>query len=152
MILLCFVFFVFFLTFFIKPYVVSTALFVCVEVYGPVNPMGSCQGRSVYLTTLLLGRLSPLSGWPVLCTFFRQKLTFLNQRKGENDSRKYVISLFTKECCRPRLTALECMDRQVNVHVIQMGTYNICLYKVDKKYSGCNQKTMEFLIGSMCGN
>ena len=30
--------------------------------YGPVNPMGSCQARSVYLTTLLLGRLSPLSG------------------------------------------------------------------------------------------
>ena len=43
--------------------------------YGPVNPMGSCRSRSVYLTTRLLGRLSPLSGSPVLCTFFRQKLT-----------------------------------------------------------------------------
>ena len=31
---------------------------VCVE----VNPMGSCRAPSVYLTTLLLGRLSPLSG------------------------------------------------------------------------------------------
>ena len=30
--------------------------------YGPVNPMGSCQARSVYLTTRLLGRLSPQSG------------------------------------------------------------------------------------------
>ena len=30
--------------------------------YGPVNPMGSSRARSVYLTTLLLGRLSPLSG------------------------------------------------------------------------------------------
>ena len=30
--------------------------------YGPVNPMGSCQAWSVYLTTCLLGRLSPLSG------------------------------------------------------------------------------------------
>ena len=30
--------------------------------YGPVNPMGSCRARSVYLTTPLLGRLSPLSG------------------------------------------------------------------------------------------
>ena len=29
--------------------------------YGPVNPMGSCRARSVYLTRLL-GRLSPLSG------------------------------------------------------------------------------------------
>ena len=30
--------------------------------YGPVNPMGSCQARSIYLATRLLGRLSPLSG------------------------------------------------------------------------------------------
>ena len=30
--------------------------------YGPVNPMGSRRARSVYLTTRLLGRLSPLSG------------------------------------------------------------------------------------------
>ena len=29
---------------------------------GPVNPMGSCRARSIYLTTRLLGRLSPLSG------------------------------------------------------------------------------------------
>ena len=43
--------------------------------YGPVNPMGSCRARSVYLTTRLLDRLSPLSGLTVLCTFFHQKLT-----------------------------------------------------------------------------
>ena len=30
--------------------------------YGPVNPMGSCRARSVYLTTRLLGMLSSLSG------------------------------------------------------------------------------------------
>ena len=39
-------------------------LFVCLFVlrfYGPVNPMGSCRAQSVYLTTRLLGRLSPLS-------------------------------------------------------------------------------------------
>ena len=39
--------------------------FVCLFVlrfYGPVNPMGTCRARSVYLTTRLLGRLSPLSG------------------------------------------------------------------------------------------
>ena len=29
---------------------------------------------------------------------------------------------------------------------IQMGTHDICLYKeVDKKYTGCNLKTMELL-------
>ena len=36
------------------------ALFV-LRFYGPVNQMGSCRARSVYLTTRLLGRLSPLS-------------------------------------------------------------------------------------------
>ena len=35
---------------------------ICVEVLRPRNPMGSCWARSVYLTTYLLGRLSPLSG------------------------------------------------------------------------------------------
>ena len=43
----------------------SYCLFVCLFVlmfYGPVNPMESCRTRSVYLTTRLLGRLSPLSG------------------------------------------------------------------------------------------
>ena len=30
--------------------------------YGPINTMGSCRARSVYLTTCLLGRLSPQSG------------------------------------------------------------------------------------------
>ena len=39
----------------------SGSLFV-LRFYGPVNPMGSCQAQSVYLTTSLLGRLSPLSG------------------------------------------------------------------------------------------
>ena len=39
----------------------SICLFV-LRFYGPVNPMGSCRARSVYLTTCLLGRLSPLSG------------------------------------------------------------------------------------------
>ena len=60
--------------------------------YGPVNPMGSCRARSVYLTTRLLGRLSPLSGSPVLCTFFRQKLTTALLESAEwNDRRKYFM-------------------------------------------------------------
>ena len=37
-------------------------LFVLRFYSGPVNPMGSCRARSIYLTTRLLGRLSPLSG------------------------------------------------------------------------------------------
>ena len=40
---------------------VTETLFM-LRFYGPVNPMGSCRARSVYLTTRLLGRLSPLNG------------------------------------------------------------------------------------------
>ena len=43
------------------PEIICRSLFV-LRFYGPVNPMGSCRARSVYLTTRLLGRLSPLSG------------------------------------------------------------------------------------------
>ena len=39
----------------------TVCLFI-LRFYGPINPMGSCRARSVYLTTRLLGRLSPLSG------------------------------------------------------------------------------------------
>ena len=60
--------------------------------YGPVNLMWSCRAWLVYLTTHLLGRLSPLSGKPVLCTFFHQKLTTaLLESAGENDRRKYFM-------------------------------------------------------------
>ena len=30
--------------------------------YGQVNPLGSCRAQSMYLTKLLLDRLSPPSG------------------------------------------------------------------------------------------
>ena len=56
---------------------------VVLRFYGWVNPMGSCWARSVYLTTLLLGRVSPLSGYPVLCTIFCQKLTSALLESGE---------------------------------------------------------------------
>ena len=44
------------------PFEAHQVLFVRAEVLRPVNPMGSCRAWSVYLTTCLLGRLSPLSG------------------------------------------------------------------------------------------
>ena len=44
-----------------RSYYTNVCLFV-LRFYGPVNPMGSCRAWSVYLTTRLLGRLSPLSG------------------------------------------------------------------------------------------
>ena len=42
--------------------VVVVCLLFELRFYVPVIPMGSCRARSVYLSTLLLGRLSPLSG------------------------------------------------------------------------------------------
>ena len=78
---------------------------VCVEVFGPVNSIGSCRAQSVYLTTLLLGRLSPLSGWPVLCTFFRQKLTtaLLHwiSRRERMTTESISWSISTKKFCPP---------------------------------------------------
>ena len=41
---------------------VKLNLLFVLRFYGPVNPMRSCRAWSVYLTTRLLGRLSPLSG------------------------------------------------------------------------------------------
>ena len=45
--------------------VLTKGLLVCLFVlrfYGQVNPMESCRALSVYLTTLILSRLSPFSG------------------------------------------------------------------------------------------
>ena len=47
---------------FIKKCCSQSHLFVCVEVFQLSQPNGSCRARSVYLTTHLLTRLSPLSG------------------------------------------------------------------------------------------
>ena len=67
--------------------------------YGPVSP---CWARSVFLTTLSLGRFSPLSSSPVCAQSARNwQLPFLNQRKGENDRRNISWSPSTNECCRP---------------------------------------------------
>ena len=56
--------------------------------YGPVNPMGPCRARSVYLTTHLLARFNQYCAH----SFARNwQLPFLNQRKGENDRRKYFM-------------------------------------------------------------
>ena len=42
---------------------ISYKLYVYLIVfYSPINPVGSCRVWSVYLITLLLDRLSPLSG------------------------------------------------------------------------------------------
>ena len=80
------------------------SLFV-LRFYSPVNLVGSGWMQSVYVTTLLLCRLCPLNGQPVLCIFFSPEtdncLSWINGRERmivENIS----WSIATKECCRHR--------------------------------------------------
>ena len=83
----------------------SRVLFV-LTFYGPVNPMGSCRARSVYLTTRLLGRLNQSS---------KRLTSIVHILSPETDNcpswiigRERMIveniswSISTKECCRPR--------------------------------------------------
>ena len=95
--------------------------------YGPVNPMGSCWAWSVYQTTCLLGRLSPLSGYPVISIMHillpetdngrNWQLPFLNQQKGENDHRKYFM-----------INIYERMNWQVYYVHFHTLSYNIQIY------------------------
>ena len=54
--------------------------------------------------------------------------------------------LYKSICCRYSFE----LHRQVDA--IQMGTHNVCLYKeVNRKYAGCNLKTMELLDCALIG-
>ena len=73
--------------------------------YCPVNPMGSYRARSVYLTTRLLGRLSPLKQLTSIVHILSPETdkcpSWISGRERmtvENIS----WSISTKECCRPR--------------------------------------------------
>ena len=46
-------------------------------------------------------------------------------------------------------THLNCISK--SLQLIQMGTHNICPYKVDKKNTGCNPKKMELLDCALVG-
>ena len=59
--------------------------------YCPVNPLGSCRTWSVYLTTLFLDRLNPLSDY--LSTFFHQKVTTALPLLESTDGRNFMINL-----------------------------------------------------------
>ena len=63
-----------------------------------VNTIKGMSSRPIYLTTLFMGRLCPLSSLPVCVHIFFARnwyLPFLNQPKGANNSRKYS----TKDYC-----------------------------------------------------
>ena len=103
--------------------------------YGPVNPLGSCRARSVYLITLFFsgegvggggGVGAGLVLWAVyqyLCTFFRQTLT-TSRMTVEN------ISCFisTKEICRARRGSNpRPPDHQSDAHSTEPPRWNNCI-------------------------
>ena len=96
-------------------------LFVYVEVYGPFNPMGPCRACSVYLTTLLLGRFSPISGQPAWCTFFRQKLTIalLESAEGNNRRKYFMIKSPRKNVADPMGANLQPPSHQSDAHATE---------------------------------
>ena len=62
--------------------------------YGPVNPMGSCRARSVYLTKRLLGRLSPPAVNQYCAhSFARKQTTYLNIFPRKQDLEFHVNCL-----------------------------------------------------------
>ena len=90
-----FFFFFFFLFFFF--------FFLSWDFTVPVNTIGSCRARPAYLTTLLLGRLCPLSGQPVSVHIISPEtdncpswISGRDRLTEENIS----WSISTKECCR----------------------------------------------------
>ena len=83
-------------------------LHVCLFVlrfYGLVNPMGSCRAWSVYLTTRLLGRLSPKRLTTIMHTLLPETENCPSwiSRRERMTIENISWSISTKECCWPRL-------------------------------------------------
>ena len=79
----------------------SLCLFV-LRFYGPVNPMGSCRARSVYLTTHLLGRLSPVTSSVHILSPDTDNCPSWISGRERMTVENILWSISTKECCRPR--------------------------------------------------
>ena len=90
---------------FLVVYSVTVCLFV-LRFYGPVNPMGSCRARSVYLTTRLLSRLRPLSGYIVISIMHILSPETDNCPSWISGRERMTVENIswscTKECCRPQ--------------------------------------------------
>ena len=88
-----------------------------------------------------------------ICTYTYYRYTIKRSEKDLFDD-DYAIFffdfLFKGICCGYSFE----LHRQVDA--IQMRTHNICLYKkVNKKYTGCNLKTMEInecVLKGICAN
>ena len=75
----------------------SYCRFVVLRFYSPVNPVGSWWAWSVYLTTLLLCRLSPLSGYLFILSLMSLSTIFQSYHSGVWMWQGAQCSLL--ECC-----------------------------------------------------
>ena len=93
-----------------------SSLFV-LRFYGPVNINGSCRARAFCLITLLLGRLSPLCGWPVLRNFYRQKLTTARLESVEENGRRKDFNLHKRMFSTRRGSNPKPPDHQLHAQI-----------------------------------
>ena len=62
------------------------------------------------------------------------------------------LFVFFSDCLHINICCRYSFGLHQQVDAIQMGTHNICLNKgVDKKYTGCNLKTMELNYCALIG-
>ena len=102
--------------------------FVCLFVlrfYGPVNPMGSCRARSVYLTTRLLGRLKRLTSIVHILSPETDNCPSWISRREKMTVENISWSISTKECCRPRRGL---NPRPPGIKEVGVGLIWVCFY------------------------
>ena len=73
-----------------------------------------------------------------------------NKRSAKGFIRSCLCNIFS-DFLYKRVCFGYSFELYLQVHAIQMGTYNICLYKVDKNYTSCNTKTTELLDRVLIG-
>ena len=113
----------------------------CVEVLRPSESITVISSLLVYLTTLFLDRLSPLSSQPVSVHIFVRnwQLPFSNQRKGANDRRQYfMINLHERMLPDPPGSVPRPPDYQLDAHPTEPPgpalKESICLISVKSGY------------------
>ena len=100
-------------------------------VNGLINAIKVMSRREIYLNTLFLCSLSPLSGFLVLVHILSPETDnclFLNARKGDHDYRNYFMTDSTKERGRTR--------RGANQNLLITSRLRISLSHRDRRAQG----------------
>ena len=92
-------------------------------------------GFSKLLGTLICGKI---------CIYLQRKHNKKDQKKDLFDDEYAIFFFFFSDFLNTGISCEYSFELHRQVDAIQMRTHNICLYKkVNKKYTGCNLKTME---------